>query len=83
MEGAAKRATLRVQNDKQWFVKREQDRINVMLNDKLTSMKKIVEYEHELENFSTEHKRLNDEINSSKAANSLVQACVTGLFNDK
>jgi len=53
------------------------------MQDKLTSMKKIVEYEKELKDFASEHKRLNDDIRSSKASNSLVHACVTGLFSDK
>lgn len=63
VEGAAKSSAIRVQKDKSEFVQREQSRINMMLQDKLTSMKKIVEYEKNLENFADEHKRLNDDIN--------------------
>ena len=46
-------------------------------------MKKIVEYERELEDWTSKQQELNNEIRRGKASNSLIQACITGLYNDK
>ena len=46
-------------------------------------MRKIVEYERELNNFEAGHQKLNSEIRMGKASNQLIQACITGLFNDQ
>lgn len=83
VETAAKQAALKIQQDKKEFVAREQNRVNALLQDKLTSMKKIMQYNEELKNFAEGHRRLNDDISMNKAANSLIQACMNGLYNDK
>ena len=72
-----------IHKDKEDFVSREKKRRNALLEDKLQSMKKIVEYERELNNFEAGHQKLNSEIRMGKASNQLIQACITGLFNDQ
>ena len=64
-------------------MEREQRRVQILLEDKLASMKKIVEIQASLENFQEDHKRLNDDINELRAANQLLEACIQGLYNDK
>ena len=74
---------LKATKDKREFVEREQRRVQILLEDKLASMKKIVEIQASLENFQEDHKRLNDDINELRAANQLLEACIQGLYNDK
>ena len=74
---------LKATKDKREFVQREQRRVQILLEDKLASMKKIVEIQSSLENFQEDHKRLNDDINELRAANQLLEACIQGLYNDK
>lgn len=58
-------------------------RVKMLREDKLASMKKIMEYEGELNSFEENHQRLNEEIRMGKASNQLVQACITGLYSDR
>mmetsp|Transcript_21471 Transcript_21471/g.28786 ORF Transcript_21471/g.28786 Transcript_21471/m.28786 type:complete len:112 (+) Transcript_21471:382-717(+) len=44
VESAAKTAALKIHKDKEEFMNREQNRVNTLLQDKLTSMKKIMQY---------------------------------------
>ena len=74
---------LKATKDKREFMEREQRRVQILLEDKLASMKKIVEIQASLENFQEDHKRLNDDINELRAANQLLEACIQGLYNDK
>ena len=74
---------LKATKDKREFVEREQRRVQILLEDKLASMKKIVEIQASLDNFQEDHKRLNDDINELRAANQLLEACIQGLYNDK
>ena len=77
------RTVLRLTKDKEEFVYREEQRLHSLEQDKLTSMKRIMEYERELAGFPDGHKRLHGDICRSQAAYSLIQGCLNGLFLDK
>ena len=83
MKIATKAVELKSTTNKRDFVEREQRRVEILREAKLRSLRRIVSIQKQINNFNDEHKRLNDEINSCKAANQLLEACLQGLYNDK
>lgn len=83
VETQAKKASLKVQEDKHRFVDREEERLAFLEKDKLMSMKQIMAYEAEIANFASAHVNLNREIQAAQDANALIQACINHAHTDK
>ena len=83
VEEKAQSATMQILKDKQGFVERESQRKSFLEQDKLVSMKKIVEYEGLVEAFPQKQDKLVTEIEMHKTAASLLQDTLNGLYKDK
>jgi len=83
VQAKAKQAGLAITKDKSDFVNREESRKRFLEEDKLASMKKIMEYEGAIDKFPSVQHELVGEIESHKTANALMQETLTGLIHDK
>lgn len=83
VQAKAKEAALAITKDKSDFVKREEQRKRFLEEDKLTSMKKIVEYEGEIDKFDSNQSKLLSDIETTKTANALLQDTLAMVLLDK
>ena len=54
-----------------------------MEEDKLTSMKKVMEYQDAIDNFPESQMKLKQDIESTQTANALLSATLRGIIADK
>ena len=79
----AKEAALRAVEDKSEFMRREEQRKRFLEEEKLHTMKKIVEYQREVDEFPQTQQNLLEAIEKAKTNNTLVTDMLAGIMEDK